>query len=77
MMNEHDAAQCDGFNAQRPSPTVTCHSANHLSSIEIHMNGRLLLRSEEGDVNGRTCEGNRAPAGVRFPPKQEAAGRER
>lgn len=25
----------------------------------------------------RVCEGNRAPAGVRFPPKQEAAGRGR
>ena len=38
------------------------------------VNGRLKLGSAEGGANGRDCEGYRAPAGVRYPPKQEAAG---
>ena len=33
-----------------------------------------LLGSSLGRLNDTSCEGYRAPLGVRYPPKQEAAG---
>ena len=38
------------------------------------MNEGLLTGSPETAANGRLCEGYRAPLGVRYPSKQEAAG---
>jgi hypothetical protein len=38
------------------------------------MNERLESVLPTYGLNGEDCEGNRAPAGVRFPSKQEAAG---
>ncbi len=40
-----------------------------------YMNKRPKLGRPEEPANVCLCEGNRAPAGVRYPPKQEAAGR--
>jgi hypothetical protein len=48
--------------------------ASLMASGSVYMNERPKLGSEQGGLNVHLCEGNRAPAGVRYPPKQEAAG---
>ncbi|VXD04581.1 hypothetical protein SPHINGOT1_490059 [Sphingomonas sp. T1] len=45
-----------------------------LLAVLGNMNKRLNLSAAWKALDDHLCEGNRAPAGVRFPPKQEAAG---
>lgn len=41
-----------------------------------NLNQWPVLGNAQDTLNGRECEGYRMPAGVRYPPRQEAAGHE-
>jgi hypothetical protein len=72
-------SRSDSLATERPIEVTFAdlHRKVHVKRRCKYKNKWLVSGVSDQSSRGGKCEGNRAPAGVRFRPKQEGAGRER